>query len=184
MTAILHCGLSNCFSRSFTFHTLLGRLYPFSIWTFISFIYLIFFSVWFHFNYSSISVLFKFFLSSFSTLFQFFFILSWSHFGFLPIFFMIHWNHFYYKLTKFRILVQNLVSSPRFFISPSELLQDANTGCLILKCLRGRRIRNFDNFSMDACSGRLEIWVFISKMIHDQHSLWYLLSYNSIWDTL
>ena len=152
--------------------SLFGLLFPLSTWFF------------FQFDLISITAQFQLFLSSFSTLFQFFFILWWSHFGFLPIFFMIHWNHFYYKLTKFRILVQNLVSSPRFFISPSELLQDANTGCLILKCLRGRRIRNFDNFSMDACSRRLEIWVFISKMIHDQHSLWYLLSYNSIWDTL
>ena len=81
--------------------SLLGLLYSISIWTFIylfcldSFFQfdLISITVQFQFNFSSISVQFQFNFSFFKVLFQLFFfqsffILSCSHFGFLPIFFM------------------------------------------------------------------------------------------------
>ena len=54
LTAILHRGLRNCFSRSFTFtfHILFELLFLFFIWNFVSLVYLdfpIFFSIFFHF---------------------------------------------------------------------------------------------------------------------------------------
>ena len=85
LTAILHRGLRNCFP-----------LFPFiyflySIWTFISLFNLnLYFSIFF-------SIFFRFFYC-----FPLFFILSWSHFGFLP--------NFLFVICQFPFFLRNLLS--------------------------------------------------------------------------